>query len=166
MVEAWLKGPIEGYPALLMPAVHALVQAREDISQLAANVSDEQAWMRPGGAASVGFHVQHIAGSLDRLFTYARGEMLDERQRRELAQEATIHDDRPPFATAIAHAHAAIDRALAQLSATDPKTLLEPRKVGRAGLPSNVIGLLFHAAEHTTRHAGQAVTTAKIVVCQ
>lgn len=163
-MEAWLRGPVDGYPPLLMPAVHALLQAREDVERLLPLVSEEQAWARPGGAASVGFHVQHIAGSLDRLYSYARGQMLDERQRADLAAEDTIHDAPPSFAAVVANAHAAIDRALAQLAATDAATLLELRKVGRAGLPSNVIGLLFHGAEHTTRHAGQAITTAKIVM--
>ena len=161
MVAVWLRGPVPGYPPLLMPAVHALLQVREEIERLSTRVTDEQAWIRPGGAAAVGFHVQHIAGSLDRLFTYARGEMLDERQRADLAAEDTIHAAGPAFADVVANALARIDRALAQLAATDPATLLEPRKVGRASLPSNVLGLLFHGAEHATRHTGQAVTTAR-----
>jgi hypothetical protein len=56
-----------------------------------------------------------------------------------------------------------IDRAFNQLRATTSASLLDDRKVGRAGLPSNVLGLLFHAAEHSTRHVGQVITTARIL---
>jgi uncharacterized damage-inducible protein DinB len=120
-------------------------------------------WQRPGGAASVGFHLKHLAGSLDRLLTYARGESLTELQR--AAMEA---EERPPSpaekpADLLRSAHEAINRALEQIRTTSVNTLHEPRSVGRAGLPSTVLGLLFHAAEHAQRHAGQIATTAKIV---
>jgi hypothetical protein len=58
---------------------------------------------------------------------------------------------------------AAIDRALAQLRGTDPSTLLDERKIGRAGLPSTVIGCLFHGAEHSTTHAGQFISSVKLL---
>jgi hypothetical protein len=79
--EAWLRGPVAGIDPALMPAAHALLQAREDIEHLAAELTDARLWQRPNGAASAGFHLQHLAGSLDRLFTYARGLPLDEHQR-------------------------------------------------------------------------------------
>jgi hypothetical protein len=66
-------------------------------------------------------------------------------------------------ATLVAEFDAGVDRALTQLRVTDASSLLEPRGVGRAQLPSTVLGLLFHAAEHTQRHVGQLITTAKIV---
>ena len=55
-----------------------------------------------------------------------------------------------------------MERALAQLRRTDERELTAPRGVGRAQLPSSVIGLLFHAAEHTQRHLGQMLVTARV----
>ena len=158
--EVWLRGPIPGVAPLLMPAAHALLQAREDIERVAAAVGLDELWHRPGGAASAGFHLQHVAGSLDRLLTYARGERLSEEQRRALAQEGTSG---APASDLVIAACAAIDRGLEQLRQTPPDSLLEPRAVGRRQLPTTVLGLVFHAAEHTTRHVGQLITTLKVV---
>ena len=117
----------------------------------------------PGGAASAGFHAMHLAGSLDRLFTYARGEALSDAQFAALAGEQAPGDP-PPSARELIHlVETQVEKALAQLRATDESTLLEPRGVGRKQLPSNVLGLLFHAADHTQRHVGQALTTVRIV---
>ena len=161
--EVWLRGPVEGVPPLLQPVAHGLIQCREEMAAILADLTSEQIWTAPAGAASIGFHVRHAAGSLDRLFTYARGEPLSAAQRAELAAEA--QPDLAPNAGArlAASFGEAVDRALAQLRATDPGKLLDARGVGRAQLPSTVLGLLFHAAEHTQRHAGQAVTTAKFI---
>ena len=161
--EVWLRGPIEGIDPLLMPVAHALIQAKEEIQALAETVPAERVWSRPGGAASVGFHVQHLGGATDRLFTYARGEMLSDAQKTAARAEAAPGDPAPALSDVASATAAAIDRALAQLAATPRERLLDDRRVGRAGLPSNVLGLLFHAAEHATRHAGQAITTAKIL---
>ena len=163
MPEAWLRGPIEGVDAFLQPAAHALVQAREDLDRATLGVSAENLWMRPNGAASLGFHLRHVAGSLDRLLTYARGTQLDDHQHAALKREADPGTPPDDATTLVDQARRAIDSALAQLRATRREHLLEPRAVGRAGLPSTVLGLLFHAAEHTSRHVGQAITTAKIV---
>jgi hypothetical protein len=161
--EAWMRGPVEGVPPLLMPAAHALAGAREDVAAALGGLSTDDLWSRPGGAAPAGFHAVHLAGSLDRLFTYARGEQLGDTQRQALAAESAPSDPPPSAAEVTAIVDAAVEKALAQLRATDPATLLEPRGVGRMRLPSNVIGLLFHAAEHTQRHVGQILTTAKVV---
>jgi uncharacterized damage-inducible protein DinB len=159
--EPWLRGPLPGVPPLLMPAAHALLQAREDVSHVLAELSTDDLWQRPGGAASAGFHVRHLAGALDRLLTYARGEALDDAQKRTAAAEGReVGLDAASLREEIDRA---IDAALAQIRATREEDLLEPRGVGRHQLPSNVIGLVFHAAEHATRHAGQALTIAKIV---
>lgn len=161
--EPWLRGPVEGIPPLLMPAAHALVMAREDVAAALAALAPDPLWSRPGGAASAGFHAMHLAGSLDRLFTYARGEQLGDEQFAALRREQSPGEP-PPSARELTHlVETAVEKALAQLRATDPATLLDPREVGRQRLPSNVLGLLFHAAEHTMRHVGQLVTTAKIV---
>jgi hypothetical protein len=159
--EAWLAGPVPGIAPALQPAAHALVQARDDVATLAPTVSVGMLWRRTG-AASAGFHLVHLTGSLDRLFTYARGEKLNDAQK--AAARAEQHDhpelDGPAL---VALVSSAVDRALDQLRATDPATLLDERRVGRAGLPSTVIGCLFHAAEHSARHAGQFVATIKIL---
>ena len=162
--EVWLRGPIAGVPALLMPAAHCLLQCREEIEATATPLTVEEMWrVPPGEAATAGYHLRHIAGSIDRLLTYARGEQLGEEQRAALRMEKEAGN--PPAATAalVAEAHAAIDQAVAAIRATPEATLLERRAVGRAALPSNVLGLLFHIAEHTHRHTGQLVTTAKII---
>lgn len=164
--EAWQRGSIPGFEPLVMPVVHALIQVQEDLQHLVATVPPEHLWERPGGAASIGFHVSHIGGALDRLFTYARGETLTETQRAEARQEGRQTDLPPALAELVTRVNATIERAFDQLRATSAETLLEDRKVGRAGLPSTVLGLLFHAAEHSTRHVGQAVTTAKILAGQ
>lgn len=103
-----------------------------------------------------------MAGSLDRLLTYARGESLSDAQVAAMKAEERpgVPDEGPSL---LRSAHDAIDRALAQIRATKIDTLLEPRFVGRARLPSTVLGLLFHAAEHAQRHTGQITTTAKIL---
>ena len=159
--EVWLRGRIEGIDPWLTPVAHALIQAKEDIERLTASVSATHAWSRPGGAASIGFHVRHIGGATDRLFTYARGEQLTDEQKAFAKQEGVAGEG--ALSAAGTEAIAMLDRALAQLRGTSRERLLDERKVGRAALPSNVIGLLFHAAEHATRHVGQAVTTAKIL---
>jgi uncharacterized damage-inducible protein DinB len=160
--EVWLRGAVPGVPAELMPAAHALLQIAEELDGVVASLSPGELWERPGGAASVGFHLRHVAGSLDRLLTYARGESLSDAQVAAMkAEERPGAPDEGP--SLLRSAHDAIDRALDQIRATKIDTLLEPRFVGRARLPSTVLGLLFHAAEHAQRHTGQITTTGKIL---
>ncbi|MEZ4585458.1 MAG: DinB family protein [Gemmatimonadales bacterium] len=161
--EAWLRGPIEGISAALMPIAHALVQAREDLHRAAADLTPEELWMTPGGAASIGFHLRHIVGSLDRLLTYARDEGLSDEQRTALAREGQAGTPSEPAASLLSAVTDAIESALRVLRATSNETLLDLRQVGRARLRTNLLGLLFHSAEHTQRHVGQVVTTARIV---
>lgn len=158
--EAWLRGPLPGIDPALMPAAHALVQARDDLSAALAGAETADLWARPGGAASAGFHLRHLTGSLDRLLTYARRERLSPEQVAALAGEG-----QPGAGPAELErmASGAIDRALEQLRRTPGATLGEVRPVGRAGLPATVLGLLVHAAEHASRHTGQLITTLKIV---
>ena len=160
--EAWQRGPVPGFAPLLMPVVHSLIQVREDLERLSQTVPASHVWSRPGGAASIGFHVRHTGGALDRLFTYARGEMLSDAQRTAMQVEGEPGDPPAPLASLVADVDRIIERALEQVRNTSTESLLEPRKVGRAGLPANVLGLLFHAAEHSTRHVGQAITTALV----
>lgn len=161
--EPWLRGSLPGIHPALQPAAHAFVMAGEDVTAATADLTSDQVWMTPGGIASIGFHVAHLAGSTDRLLTYARGETLSPIQRQQLERERTLVEHRPSLAELIEAWRTQVERALQQLRSTPPHTLFEPRAVGRAKLPSNVLGLLFHAAEHASRHTGQVVTTAKLV---
>jgi hypothetical protein len=164
--EVWLRGPLAGYPPLFMPVAHALLQVREDVARLATTVPESHVWQRPGGAASIGFHVRHIGGALDRLLTYARGQALTATQLTFLRAEGVAGEPAATIANLLAELNQTIDAALLQLRSTDPAVAAEVRHVGRAQLPSTVIGLLFHAAEHSSRHAGQAITTARVLQSQ
>lgn len=159
----WLLGPVPGVPPLLQPVAHALLQAQEDVEHLLPSLPEDVLWRRPNGAASVGFHVVHAAGSLDRLFTYARGSMLSEEQLAALAAEKPLDEQFGNGERVVAHFAAVVAGAIHQLRSTNEATLTEPREVGRGRLPSTVIGLLAHAAEHTCRHVGQAITTARLL---
>ena len=146
-----------------MPAAHALLQAADDLEHAARDLTVTELWTSPNGAAPVGFHLRHIAGSIDRLLTYARGETLSRAQLATLAAEREPGDPPADAAAGLEAARGAIAGALNVLRATPRDALLEPRAVGRAALPSTVLGLLVHVAEHTQRHVGQVVTTAKVV---
>jgi uncharacterized damage-inducible protein DinB len=159
--EVWLRGPVSEIPALLQPVAHALLQSGEDVDKFINEFPDEKLWNKPAGVASVGFHLQHLRGVLDRLFTYARGQALTSDQLRALQSEGV-----PMEISAkelVTKFHQQITRALDQLRETDETMLLNSVGVGRKKLPSTVLGLLFHAAEHTQRHTGQLLVTAKIL---
>lgn len=159
--EAWLDGKLENFSAIKMPAAHALAQAKYEI-QNAPELNFEELTARPNNASSTAFHLKHITGSIDRLLTYARGENLSEKQfdflKAETAENADLN-----FENLQSEAVRAIDDALEFLKNIPEENLFETRFVGREKLSTNVFGLLFHIAEHTARHVGQFVTTAKIV---
>ncbi|SDL81078.1 DinB superfamily protein [Catalinimonas alkaloidigena] len=159
--EVWLRGPLPDQPALLQPVAHALLQSREEVRRYLDEFPDALLWERLAGVASVGFHLRHLTGVLDRLLTYARGEALTE------TQLAYLHNEGVPAEISVeelvSNFETQVDKTLAQLRATDESTLTEPRGVGRAQLPSTVIGLLVHAAEHTQRHVGQLWVTARVL---
>jgi hypothetical protein len=124
--EVWLRGPVPEIPAALQPVAHALVQAREDVAALVATMPASVLWRR-AGAASAGFHLLHLAGALDRLFTYARGEALTDEQRTAARDEAQDHSDMDGPAL-LARVSTAIDRALDQLRGTNPSALFGERR--------------------------------------
>jgi uncharacterized damage-inducible protein DinB len=161
MPEPWLRGPVEGIEPWLQPVAHALLQVREEVARAVSGLAKEALLARPGGAASLAFHLRHIPGSIDRLMTYASGNALDEAQKAALAAEKEEAADEPE--TLLASFERAIAVALERLRRFPAASLLEPRAVGRAGLPSTVLGLLFHAAEHAQRHTGQVIATAQAV---
>lgn len=159
--EVWQRGPVEGIPGLLQPVAHALLQAREEVDIMMDGFPDVLLWEKPAGMASPGFHLQHLAGVLDRLFTYARGEQLREQQLTYLAFEGK--DSGQTVNDLVGNFNIQVDKALKQLSETDEHTLTETRGVGRRQVPSTVIGLLVHSAEHTMRHVGQMLVTVKVL---
>ena len=160
-MEAWLSGPVPDIIPELQPAAHMLLQCRVELANAIQGLSVEQLNARPGGAASIAFHLRHIAGAIDRLLTYACGEMLDD------AQRAAIPAEQEPAAASSAElvrlAETAIEQALAVYRDTKREALFEPRGVGAKQLPSSTIGLLYHLAEHAVRHTGQVIATSKIV---
>jgi uncharacterized damage-inducible protein DinB len=160
--EAWLRGPIDGVPDVLQPVAHALIRVREEARAMLDAFPSDLLWTRPAGLASVGFHLQHIAGVIDRLFTYARGEPLSDVQREALAGEGSRPEARHGVSDLLDALDSHVERALAQLRATQPGALTETRMVGRRQLPATMLGLLFHAAEHAQRHVGQMLVTARV----
>ncbi|AEI49821.1 DinB family protein [Runella slithyformis] len=161
--EVWLRGPLPDVPPLLQPVAHALLQAREEVQALANGFPEKKLWDRPAGIASAGFHLQHLTGVLDRLLTYARAETLTAAQLEWLANEGKPQPGADSFATLFQLFSQQVDRALRQVGHTAQETLTEVRGVGRAQIPSTVLGLLFHAAEHTQRHVGQLIVTVAIL---
>jgi uncharacterized damage-inducible protein DinB len=161
--EVWLRGPITGVQPLLQPAAHALKQVGEDVIPIVQHLTPNELWARPGGAASIGFHLTHLPGSLDRLLTYSRAGALTADQLATLAAERTVHEDRPELSRLLARFDAGLEAAIDYLRTVPPDSLLLPREVGRKRLPSTTMGLIFHAAEHSSRHAGQIVTLTRVV---
>jgi uncharacterized damage-inducible protein DinB len=139
------------------------LQAREEVNALMKDFPDELLWIKPAGAAAVGFHLQHLTGILDRLSTYAKGKMLSKEQLAALKAEGDPHQTKANAAELVHRFNEQVNNSLDELKDKDEKTLTEFRGVGRAQLPSTVMGLLFHAAEHTMRHLGQLIVTVKMV---
>ncbi len=163
VLEVWQRGALPGIPALLQPVAHALLQAREEVAELEVHLNENLIWERPGGVASPGFHLQHLSGVLDRVFTYARNESLTEDQLIQLHDEDVSPNSLLTITGLVTRFNMQVDKALNQLKQTDEQTLTEFRAVGRKLLPSTVIGLLVHGAEHTMRHLGQLRVTIMIL---
>lgn len=162
-LEVWQRGSLPEIIPLLQPVAHALLQAREEIADYMHKFPVGLLWVRPAGMASVGFHLQHLSGVLDRVFTYARPASLSEFQFQQLAEEGMDSAAGYTVESLVNRFNMQVDVALEQIKITDEATLVDFRGIGRAGLPSTVIGLLFHAAEHTMRHVGQLMVTAAVV---
>jgi uncharacterized damage-inducible protein DinB len=140
--------------------LHSFTQVREDLALHTAGVSADALWRRVGAVPSLGFQLSHIAGSVDRLVTYLVGEQLSPEQIGALKSESVPGATLEELLAAIG---ASLDHAAARVRSIDPATLCDARFVGKKRLPTSVIGLLVHVAEHTQRHLGQAITTAKLL---
>ena len=164
-MEVWLRGALPGVPPLLQPVAHALLQANEEIADLMKDFPDELLWQRPAGVASVAFHLQHIPGVLDRLFSYSNGQTLTADQLLALKAEG-IQNESLTKDFLVNAVNNKIHAVVLNLAAIDETTLTDIRTVGRQQLPSTKLGLIFHAAEHTMRHTGQLHVTVKVLIDQ
>lgn len=158
--EPWLRGPISGVHPVAMPFLYATTQAREDLGQWTEGLSTEQLWARPHGIGAIGFHIRHIGGSCERLATYLKQGTLGDEQLAALKSEAEPGATR---ADLLAELENRLLFAEAVVKALDPRTWTDLRTVGRKALPSTVGGVITHMAEHTQRHVGAAIVTARIV---
>lgn len=159
--EPWLRGTLTDVAAVPRAVLHALELAREDILRWCGGLTDDELTARPAGIAPVAFHVRHIVRSMDRLLTYAEGGQLAPAQLDAMKSEL---DPGAVSGSLFAEFSEQLDRAGARIRAIGSSRLEEPRTVGRKELPTTVGGLLVHVADHTQRHVGQAITTAKIVI--
>jgi uncharacterized damage-inducible protein DinB len=160
MVEPWLRGTLTEFDAVRRQVLHALELAEEDCARWCAALSIEALEIRPHGLPSVGFQMRHIVRSLDRLLTYLEERQLTPEQMADLQSEQVPAASR---AVLFAEFEVGMATASARIKAIVPGSYEDIRGVGRQRLPSTVGGLLVHCAEHTQRHAGQMVTTAKVV---
>ncbi len=158
--EPWLRGTLTDVPPVQRAVLHALELAKEDIQRSCGDLSDSEVNVHPGNLASVAFHIHHMAGSIDRLLTYADGKALTPEQMIMVKQESSYQGNTHDL---LAELNQALESAAVRIRAIPPETLSEARAVGRRQLPTTVAGLLVHVADHTQRHVGQAITTAKIV---
>jgi len=161
--EPWLRGPIENVDPLLSPILYSFQQAREDLARWTESLTDDQLWFRPTGLAPIGFQLRHIAGSVDRLMNYVEGRQLTDAQLASLKTESEPNGTLDQLLAAIDQSFKDAERVVRAL---DPGTLSDPREVGRKKLPTTVIGLLTHIAEHTQRHVGQAIVTSRVLKSQ
>lgn len=161
--EVWLRGPLPGVPALLQPVAHALLQAKEEVNRLMVDFPEILLWVKPANMASPGFHLQHMAGVIDRLFSYAEGSALTQEQMDFLHGESEPPQKEDSVAALLYTLSKRVDWAVAKLTEVDEATLTQIRGVGRMQIPSTVIGLYVHTAEHVMRHSGQLLVTARIL---
>jgi hypothetical protein len=157
--EPWLRGPIAGVPSLVMPVFFSYAQVREDLRKHTIGVSDEQVW-EPVAGQPLGFQLKHLAGSVDRITSYLMGRQLEARQLSFLKAESQPSGTLAELLSLVAQS---LERSERELREIDPASLYAARVVGRRALPSTVIGLIVHLAEHTQRHLGQAIVIAKFL---
>ena len=159
--EPWLRGTLTETPAVQRAVLHAFQAAEEDLNKWCRSLTDEEINQRPAGLASVAFHLRHIPGSVDRLLTYAEERELSEEQLQTMkAEGSAVSSTSECLQILFDGLRAAADR----VRRLNPSRFDQPRYVGRKRLPTTVGGLLVHVADHTQRHVGQAITTARVIV--
>lgn len=161
--EPWLRGTRQEIPAVARAVLHALDLAKEDLTRWCGNLTAEELNASPFGLPSTAFHLRHIARSLDRLLTYAEGGTLADHQLARLKAETDAGANRDGL---FAELSAALETSAKRIQTLAAANLEQPRSVGKKALPTTLGGLLVHVADHTQRHVGQAITTAKLLVAQ
>lgn len=160
MTEPWISGSHADVHPLVRPLLHAFDHALLDLGRWTDGMTTEQIWARPMGLGPIGFHLRHITGSTDRLFTYAVGGTLSEAQMQALRTEM---EPGAELEALMAEMKSTFERVAQTVRSLGPAALAEPRTVGRKMLPTTLHGLLVHIAEHTMRHVGEAIVTARVV---
>lgn len=161
--EAWQCGPVDGVPGLLQPVAHALIEMRDEVHGIMENFPEKLLWEKPAGVASPAFHLQHIRGVIERLFTYARKELLNEQQMHSLSLEGDREKTSADLKELLKLLDKQVDAALNELKQVNESTLTEARGIGRKQIPTTLLGLYFHAAEHSMRHTGQLLVTVRVL---
>lgn len=161
--EPWLRGTYADVPAAGRAVLHALDLALDDLSKWTAGLTDAEMHAQPLGLPSVAFHLRHIARSTDRILTYAEGEQITAEQLAALRTEQGVEGNQEPLAVLVAEVEASFSNAAGRIRVLATANLDTPRFVGRKQLPTSIGGALIHVADHTQRHVGQVVTTAKVL---
>lgn len=160
-VEPWLRGTHGEVPAVGRAVLHALELAGEDLAKWTAGLTDAEVHAEAMGLPSVAFHLRHIARSTDRILTYAEGGQLTAEQLTVMKAEQNAGEE--TLAELMAEVEASLARAAERVRALAGAEFETFRGVGRKQLPTSVGGALIHVADHTQRHVGQVVTTAKVL---
>lgn len=159
-IEPWLSGTRADVPAVARAVLHALDLALDDLTKWTAGLTDIEVHAQPLGLTSISFHLKHIARSADRLLTYAEGGQLSGEQLTALKAESAGTET---LAELLAEVEAAFSRAEQRVMVLSTADFNTPRGVGRKQMPTSIGGALIHVADHTLRHVGQVVTTAKVI---
>ena len=159
-VEPWMRGTHTEVPAAGRAVLHALELAFEDLTQWSKGLTDAEMQSQPLGLPSLAFHLRHIARSTDRLLSYAEGKQLTNEQLAALKAE---HDGEETLTELLAEVGASFRNAAERVRVLATEDLDTPRGVGRKQLPTSIGGALIHVADHTQRHVGQVVTTARVL---
>lgn len=162
-LEPWLRSPLPNIADELQPVAAMFIAAKEDILRAVERLSDDELWQKSNGAASIGFHMIHLAGATDRLMSYAEGELLTDAQKADLAAERDADEQHPSLDVLTEKLERALDHAVKRLEGITSDDLATARELGRAKVPTTMRALILHTGEHASRHAGQIVTTSKFV---
>jgi uncharacterized damage-inducible protein DinB len=161
--EPWLRGTLGDLPAVQRAVLHALDLTREDLHRWCAGLHDEEVNARPMGLPSLAFQLRHVARSLDRLLTYAEGHQLHSEQLAALSGE---HHPGATITQLLDELDLSLENSAKRIRSFEASALEQARTVGKRRLPTTLGGLLVHVADHTQRHTGQAITTAKLLLAQ
>jgi uncharacterized damage-inducible protein DinB len=159
-IEPWLRGTHADAPAVGRAVLHALDLALDDIAKWTGGLTDAEVHAQPPGLPSVAFHLRHIARSTDRILTYAEGNQLTSEQLAALKAEQSGEE---ALAALIAEVEVSFSNAADRIRVLATANFDTFRGVGRKQVPTTIGGALIHVADHTQRHTGQVVTTAKVL---